>query len=61
MNYRYVVHYLYGNIGGQIGCQSRNQAIDMASAIDLWVETKMGLSAEISIQDVETGDVVPFF
>ncbi len=61
MNVKYIVHYLYGNVGGQVGCSTFNQSKEIAEGIVLWVKTTTGKNAEISIQNVETGDLEPFF
>lgn len=61
MDFKYIVHYIYGEIGNEVGCHTFNQSKEVAEGIALWVKATTGIHAEISIQDVETGNVEPFF
>lgn len=53
MDSKYIVHYLYGLIGGQVGCKSFKQAQDIAESIMLWAEVKHNEDAQISIEEVK--------
>lgn len=60
MDYKYIVHYLYGDEDGQVGCNSPNEYKKIAKGIILKAESSDEF-AEITIQNVETGEVEPFF
>jgi hypothetical protein len=61
MEFKYIIHYQYGEVGNSVGCYTPNQTKEIAEGIVLWVKTTTGESPEISIQDVETGGIEPFF
>jgi hypothetical protein len=61
VDYKYIIHYIYGEIANSTGCYTFNQAKEISEAIALWVKTTTRENAEISIQDVETGNVEPFY
>lgn len=61
MNFKYIVHYLYGSIGGEVGCNTINQCKMIAEGIVLSTKTITDDRVEISIQNVETGNVEPFY
>jgi predicted RNase H-like nuclease (RuvC/YqgF family) len=61
VDYKFIIHYQYGDIANSTGVWTYNQAKEISEAIALWVKTTTGQNAEISIQEVETGNVEPFF
>jgi hypothetical protein len=61
MDFKFLIHYNYGEVANEVGCHTHNQTKEIAEGIALWVKTTTGMNAEISIQDVETGNVEPFF
>lgn len=61
MEFKYVVHYLSDSIGGEVGCTTLPQAKKIAEAIVLSNKLTNEQDTEISIQNVETGNVEPFY
>lgn len=61
MKFKYIIHYLYGDVGGEVGCSTFKQSKEIAEGIALWVKVNTGKVPEISIQNVATGEVEPFY